>query len=80
MERHSNHSPKDACREAIERVVRKRPEASKRLQVCFLAMNRDGDVGAFALHRGFVYAMQDGSSGPHDRLHESASVYRTEQA
>lgn len=72
-------SPKDACREAIERVVRKRPEASKRLQVCFLAMNKDGDVGAFALHRGFVYAMQDASPGPHDRLHESASVYRTEQ-
>lgn len=72
-------SPMDACREAIDRVVRKRPEASKRLQVCFLAMNRDGDVGAFALHRGFVYAMQDASPGPHDRLHDSASVYRTEQ-
>lgn len=72
-------SPTEACREAIDRVVRKRPEASKRLQVCFLAMNRDGDVGAFALHRGFVYAMQDASPGPHDRLHDSASVYRTEQ-
>lgn len=73
-------SPMEACREAIERVVRKRPEASKRLQVCFLAMNRDGEVGAFALHKGFVYAMHDGSAGPHDRLHDSASVYRTEQA
>ncbi|HEY0503836.1 MAG TPA: N(4)-(beta-N-acetylglucosaminyl)-L-asparaginase [Lysobacter sp.] len=72
-------SPKDACREAIDRVVRKRPEASKTLQVCFLAMNKDGEVGAFALHRGFVYAMQDGSPGPHDRLHDSASVYRTGQ-
>ena len=37
------------------------------------------DVGAFALHRGFVYAMQDASPGPHDRLHDAASVYRTEQ-
>lgn len=72
-------SPADACREAIERVVRKRPEASKRLQVCFLALNRDGDVGAFALHKGFVYAMHDGGAGPHDRLHESSSVYATEQ-
>ena len=72
-------SPAAACREAIDRVVRKRPEASKTLQVCFLAMNKDGDVGAFALHRGFVYAVQDASPGPHDRLHESASVYRTEQ-
>ncbi|HEY0505834.1 MAG TPA: N(4)-(beta-N-acetylglucosaminyl)-L-asparaginase [Lysobacter sp.] len=72
-------SPADACREAIDRVVRKRPEASKTLQVCFLAMNKDGDVGAFALHRGFVYAEQDASPGPHDRLFDAASVYRTEQ-
>lgn len=73
-------TPTQACREAIERVVRKRPEASKRLQVCFLAMNRAGEVGAFALHKGFVYALHDGGAGPHDRLHESASVYTTEQA
>jgi len=72
-------SPADACREAIDRVVRKRPEASKTLQVCFLAMNKDGQVGAFALHRGFVYAVHDASPGPHDQLHDAASVYRTEQ-
>ena len=72
-------SPADACREAIERVVRKRPEASRQLQVCFLALNRDGEVGAFALHKGFVYALHDGGAGPHDQLHESASVYSTEQ-
>lgn len=72
-------SPADACREAIDRVVRKRPEDSKRLQVCFLAMGRDGRVGAFALHRGFVYALQDGGAGPHDVLHDAGSVYTTEQ-
>ena len=72
-------SPAEACREAIERVVRKRPEASKQLQVCFLALNKHGEVGAYALHQGFVYAIHDGSAGPHDRLHESASVYATER-
>ena len=35
-------SPAQACREAIDRVVRKRPEASRTLQVCFLAMNKQG--------------------------------------
>ena len=49
----------DACRVAIERGVKKRPEASKSLQVCFLALNRHGEVGAFALHQGFVYAVCD---------------------
>lgn len=73
------HSPAEACREAIERVVRKRPDDSKRLQVCFLALGRDGRVGAFALHKGFVYAMQDGSPGAHDTLIDSGSVYTTEQ-
>lgn len=68
-------SPQDACREAIERVVRKRPEASRRLQVCFLAMNTAGEVGAFALHEGFVYAMQDDSDLAHDTLLQSAAVY-----
>lgn len=71
-------SPSDACREAIARVVRKRPEASRTLQVCFLAMNRDGDVGAYALHRGFVYAVCD--TQRQDALHDAASVYRSEQA
>jgi N4-(beta-N-acetylglucosaminyl)-L-asparaginase len=70
-------SPAQACREAIDRVVRKRPEASKTLQVCFLAMNKDGEVGAFALHKGFVYAVCDGSK--QDALLESQSVYATEQ-
>ncbi len=73
------YSPADACREAIDRVVRKRPEDSKRLQVCFLALARDGRVGAFALHRGFVYALQDKGPGPHDVLHDAGSVYTTEQ-
>jgi N4-(beta-N-acetylglucosaminyl)-L-asparaginase len=72
-------SPMEACREAIERVVRKRPEESQTLQVCFLALNKHGEVGAFALHPGFVYAMQDAGAGPHDKLVESGSVYAAEQ-
>ncbi len=71
-------SPAQACREAIDRVVHKRPEASKTLQVCFLAMNKDGEVGAFALHKGFVYAVCD--AGKQDALVDSQSVYATEQS
>ncbi|MCD9087107.1 N(4)-(beta-N-acetylglucosaminyl)-L-asparaginase [Stenotrophomonas sp. SY1] len=70
-------SPADACREAIARVVRKRPEASRTLQVCFLAMNRSGEVGAYALHRGFVYAVCDAKR--QDALLESSSVYTSTQ-
>ncbi|HAV70751.1 MAG TPA: N(4)-(beta-N-acetylglucosaminyl)-L-asparaginase [Stenotrophomonas sp.] len=70
-------SPAEACREAIARVVRKRPEASKTLQVCFLALNKHGKVGAYALHRGFVYAVCD--KDRQDDLRDSASVYTSEQ-
>lgn len=70
-------SPEEACREAIDRVVRKRPQASKTLQVCFLALNKHGEVGAFALHKGFVYAVCDADK--RDALLESHSVYSTEQ-
>ncbi|MGB3394591.1 MAG: N(4)-(beta-N-acetylglucosaminyl)-L-asparaginase [Stenotrophomonas sp.] len=71
-------SPMDACREAIDRVVRKRPEASKSLQVCFLAINRHGEVGAFALHPGFVYAVCDAQR--QDALLDSGAVYPGEGA
>jgi N4-(beta-N-acetylglucosaminyl)-L-asparaginase len=70
-------SPAEACREAIARVVRKRPEASKTLQVCFLALDRSGEVGAYALHRGFVYAVCD--KVLQDDLRDSASVYTSGQ-
>ncbi|MGL4692696.1 MAG: N(4)-(beta-N-acetylglucosaminyl)-L-asparaginase [Stenotrophomonas maltophilia] len=70
-------SPAEACREAIARVVRKRPEASKTLQVCFLALNKHSEVGAYALHRGFVYAVCD--KDRQDDLRDSASVYTSEQ-
>lgn len=71
-------TPAEACREAIDRVVRKRPEASKTLQVCFLALNKQGEVGAFALHKGFVYAVCDARK--QDALLDARSVYATEQA
>jgi len=71
-------TPAQACREAIDRVVRKRPEASKTLQVCFLAMNKQGEVGAYALHRGFVYAVYDAQR--QDDLRDSPSIYTSTQA
>jgi N4-(beta-N-acetylglucosaminyl)-L-asparaginase len=71
-------SPMDACREAIERVVHKRPDASKNLQVCFLALNKHGEVGAFALHKGFVYAVCDADR--QDALLESRAAFAADPA
>ncbi len=68
-------SPHEACKEAVMRIVRKRREASKTLQVGFLAMNRNGEVGAYAIQHGFSYAVCDAKN--QDALIPSQSVYTT---
>jgi N4-(beta-N-acetylglucosaminyl)-L-asparaginase len=68
-------SPLEACREAIARVVRKRPASSKGWQVAFLAMNKDGEAAGFGLYKGFVYAVCD--VGRQDALLEAGSTYAT---
>src|SRR6201991_2900416 len=68
-------SPEEACQEAVMRIVKRRREASKTLQVGFLAMNRHGEVGAYAIQHGFSYAVCDAKK--QDGLIPSQSVYTT---
>lgn len=51
--------PMEACREAISHIAKLRGDAVKDAQVAFLAMDRHGRVGAFALQPGFTYAVTD---------------------
>lgn len=53
-------SPKEACKKAIDRLVAKNPNY-KEVQVGFLALNKKGEHGAFALQKGFSYALADSS-------------------
>ncbi len=66
-------SPAEACLAALERIVKKREAASKHLQVCLLAINKHGEVGAYALHHGFVYAVSEHQQDR--RLLPALSVY-----
>lgn len=52
------YSPEDACKEAVMRIVKKSPEKSKNIQVGFLALNKKGVYGAYALQKGFSYAVK----------------------
>ena len=54
-------SPEQACKKAIERIVKVKKEKVKDIQVAFLALNKKGEVGAFALHKGFNYAIKNGT-------------------
>lgn len=54
-------SPGEACREAVQHLVRLRGEALRGEQVGFLALSAAGEAGAFALLPGFTYAATDES-------------------
>lgn len=53
-------SPTDACKKAIERLITKSPNI-KDVQVGFLAINKNGEHGSYAIQKGFNYALADES-------------------
>ena len=53
-------TPQQACEAAIARVIARTPDPA-RYQVGILAIGRDGGTGAFAVQRGFDYALADES-------------------
>ncbi len=54
-------SPEAACKKVIERIVKIKKEKAKDIQVAFLALNKKGQVGAYAIHQGFSFAIKNGT-------------------
>jgi N4-(beta-N-acetylglucosaminyl)-L-asparaginase len=52
-------SPEEACKKVIERIVKIKGNKAKDIQVAFIALNKKGEAGAFAIHKGFNYAIKD---------------------
>ena len=54
-------SAQEACQEAVMRIIRKLDY--KDMQVGYLAIDKGGNMGAYAIHPGCNYAvMQDGKN------------------
>lgn len=53
-------SPEDACKEAVKRIIKKKPDTAKNIQVGFLAINKKGEYGAYAIQQGFSFAVCNG--------------------
>jgi N4-(beta-N-acetylglucosaminyl)-L-asparaginase len=51
-------SPEAACKKAIERIVKIKGPKAKDIQVAFIAINKKGVVGTYAIHKGFNYAIK----------------------
>jgi N4-(beta-N-acetylglucosaminyl)-L-asparaginase len=66
------NTPEDACRLAVERILKKNPDKAKNVQVGFLALNKNGEYGAYCLQKGFNFAVHDTSG---NRMMDSKSNF-----
>ena len=64
-------SPEAACKQAIERIIKIKGDKAKDIQVAFLAVNKRGIVGSYAIHKGFKYAIK---SNTKEKLVEAKSI------
>ena len=53
-------SPKDACKEAVKRIISKHKDLTN-LQCCFLAIDKKGNYGAYSVYSGFNFALKTNS-------------------
>ncbi len=52
------NSPYDACKKVVERIAKRDMKKAKEIQIGFLAMDNKGNHGAYALQKGFSYAVK----------------------
>ncbi len=62
------YSPELACKKAVERIVKRDKAKAKTLQVGFLALNKKGQYGAYAIQKGFVFSVK---SDKENQVHQS---------
>jgi len=50
-------TPQEACEEAVERLISKHEDEIDDIQAGFIAVNKEGEHGAYAVRDGFNFAM-----------------------
>ncbi|MGB2224798.1 MAG: isoaspartyl peptidase/L-asparaginase, partial [Polaribacter sp.] len=56
-------SPQEACEEAIGRIVNKPGKNYEDFQVAYIAVNKQGETGAYSIHEHFSYNIfKDGAN------------------
>ncbi len=68
------YSPEKACKKAVERIVNRDREKAKGFQVGFIAINKKGQHGAYAIQKGFVYSVK---SGTENKIYQSKFLIPT---
>ncbi len=67
------HSPEEACKIAVDRIS-KSPKNIKEMQIGFLALNKHGEFGGYALQKGFNYAVY--SSEIKNEMRDAKSLWQ----
>ena len=67
-------SPEEACKAAVAKIARIKKEKAKEIQIGFIAINKKGETGGYALHPGFSYAIKSGSE---ERLIPAKSYFQS---
>ncbi len=50
-------SPEDACKKAVERIIKIKGDKAKEIQVGFIAINKQGEYGGYCIQQGFDFAV-----------------------
>ena len=68
----NGYTPENACKKAVERIVKRDPQKAATLQVGFIAVNKKGEYGAYAIQKGFVYSVK---SNNENQIHQSKYIF-----
>ncbi len=50
-------SPENACKKAVERIIKIKGTSAKDIQVGFIAINKKGEYGGYCIQKGFDFAV-----------------------
>lgn len=64
--------PEQACKKAVERMIKLKGAKAKEVQVGFIAVNKKGEFGGYALQKGFNYAVHSKAGV---KLYDAKSIY-----
>lgn len=65
-------SPEEACKRAVQRILKvKGMEKAKQIQIGFIAIKKNGQFGAYALQKGFSFAVK---SNQEEKLYNAKSL------
>ena len=59
----NGRTPQQACEEVVKRLIKINPKKAEEFQVAYIALDKFGTYGAYAVQPGFQYAVHDNSGG-----------------